>query len=277
MLPRFRLKNEIGSGSFGKVYKESWNGELVAVKILRDGLFDANDTHGHVQKFLDECKILQRLRHKNVVQLKEFIITHTSPPVLITELLDCDLVKYIGRLYPCKIPFPETVSIALDVAEGLAYLHQQNPPIIHRDLATKNVLLTSNKQAKIADLGIAKCFSSEQKMFSSPNCGTPAYAAPETFSTKQAQKVDYGVKIDIFSFGVVLMEVVNSSRPEIEPDMRFDKGLYIFFVSKQGVVKTKAKGSLLPTQAVCVTTHKGSLVKLCLISIVTRSSSHLVR
>ena len=241
MLPRFRLKNEIGSGSFGKVYKELWNGELVAVKILRDGLFDANDTHGHVQKFLDECKILQRLSHKNVVQLKEFIITHTSPPVLITELLDCDLVKYIGRLYPCKIPFPETVSIALDVAEGLAYLHQQNPPIIHRDLATKNVLLTSNKQAKIADLGIAKCFSSEQEMFSSPNCRTPAYAAPETFSTKQAQKVDYGVKIDIFSFGVVLMEVVNSSRPEIEPDMRFDKGLYIFFVSKR-----KRKGVCFP-------------------------------
>ena len=229
MLPRFRLKNEIGSGSFGKVYKESWNGELVAVKILRDGLFDSNDTHGHVQKFHDECKILQRLRHKNVVQLKEFIITHTSPPMLITELLDCDLVKYIGRLYPRKIPFPETVSIALDVAEGLAYLHRQKPPIVHRDLATKNVLLTRNKQAKIADLGIAKCFSLQEKMFSSPNCGTPAYAAPETFSTKQAQKVVYGVKIDIFSFGVMLMEVVNSTRPKMEPDWPFDKGLYIFF------------------------------------------------
>ena len=232
MLPRFRLKNEIGSGSFGKVYKESWNGELVAVKILRDGLFDANDTHGHVQKFLDECKILQRLSHKNVVQLKEFIITHTSPPVLITELLDCDLVKYIGSLHPCKIPFPETVSIALDVAEGLAYLHRQNPSIVHRDLATKNVLLTKNKQAKIADLGIAKCFSLQQKMFSSPNCGTPAYAAPETFSTKQAQKVVYGVEIDIFSFGVMLMEVVNSSRPKMEPDWPFDKGLYIFLCIK---------------------------------------------
>ena len=235
MLPRFGLKNEIGSGSFGKVYKESWNGELVAVKILRDGLFDSNDTHGHVQKFLDECKILQRLSHKNVVQLKEFIITHTLPPVLITELLDCDLVKYIGRLYPRKIPFPETVSIALDVAEGLAYLHRQKPPIVHRDLATKNVLLTRNKQAKIADLGIAKCFSLQQKMFSSPNCGTPAYAAPETFSTKQAQKVVYGVKIDIFSFGVVLMEVVNSSRPMIKPDWLFDKGLYIFFGIQESI------------------------------------------
>ena len=232
MLPRFRLKNEIGSGSFGKVYKESWNGELVALKILRDGLFDANDTHGHVQKFHDECKILQRLRHKNIVQLKEFIITHTSPPMLITELLDCDLVKYIGSLHPCKIPFPETVSIALDVAEGLAYLHRQNPPIVHRDLATKNVLLTKSKQAKIADLGIAKCFSLQQKMFSSPNCGTPAYAAPETFSTKQAQKVVYGVEIDIFSFGVMLMEVVNSSRPKMEPDWLFDKGLYIFLCIK---------------------------------------------
>ena len=229
MLPKFCLRKEIGSGSFGKVYKESWNGEPVAVKILKDGLFDANDTDGHVQKFHEECKILQRLRHKNVVQLKEFIITLTSPPVLITELLDCDLVKYIASLHPRKIPFPETVSIFLDVAEGLDYLHRQNPPIVHRDLATKNVLLTRNKQAKIADLGIAKCFSSQQTMFSSPNCGTPAYAAPETFSTKQAQKVIYGVKIDIFSFGVMLMEVVNSSRPQMEPYWPFDEGLYCWF------------------------------------------------
>ena len=114
-------------------------------------------------------------------------------------------------------------------SRGAGFLHQQNPPIVHRDLATKNVLLTRNKQAKIADLGIAKCFSLQQTMYSSPNCGTPAYAAPETLSTKQAQKVVYGVKIDIFSFGVMLMEVVNSSRPKMEPDWLFDKGLYIFF------------------------------------------------
>ena len=224
MLANFRLKNEIGSGSYGSVYKAQWKGELVAAKILHKRLFELHHTQGHVDKFHDECKILQELNHKNVVRLKEFVISHSSPPMLITELLECDLVKYIGELHPDKIPFPETVSIALDVAEGLVYLHQRNPPIVHRDLATKNVLLTKEKQAKIADLGLAKCFSREQRMLSSPNCGTPAYAAPETISTNP-QKVVYGVKIDIFSFGVMLMEVINSSRPKMEPDWPFESGL----------------------------------------------------
>ena len=116
------------------------------------------------------------------------------------------------------------------------------------------MLLTRNKQAKIADLGIAKCFSLQQKMFSSPNCGTPAYAAPETFSTKQAQKVVYGVKIDIFSFGVVLMEVVNSSRPEIEPDW-LDKGLYIFFCIKASSRQNESERGFASLEYVLFATH----------------------
>ena len=69
--------------------------------------------------------------------------------MLITELLDCDLREHIRDCHPGRIPYSETVSIMLDVAEGLAYLHQQNPPIVHRDLASKNILLTKEKQAKI--------------------------------------------------------------------------------------------------------------------------------
>lgn len=230
MLPNVRLRTEIGSGSFGKVYKAEWKGQPVAAKVLHDFLFESQDALGHVEKFQDECKILQRLQHRNVVQLLEFVISHSKPPMLITELLECDLGAYIGRLHPNKIPLPETVSIALDVAEGLAYLHQCNPPIVHRDLASKNVLLTKGKQAKIADLGLAKYFSRQQRMLASPIPGTPAYAAPETYAAKPGTaKVEYGVKIDIFSFGVMLMEVVNGSRPKMEPLWPFDSGLY--FVS----------------------------------------------
>ncbi|KAL9985802.1 hypothetical protein ACROYT_G008247 [Oculina patagonica] len=228
MIANFRREKEpIGSGSFGNVYKAKWNGRPVAAKELRGDLFEPHDRNGHVAKFEAECRILQRLQHKNVVQLLEFVISHSSPPVLITELLDRDLGSSIGLLYPEKIPFPKTVSIMLDVAEGLAYLHERNPPIVHRDLACKNVLLTEQRQAKIADLGLAKVFPrNKRKQYASPVPGTPAYAAPETYPTMacgnaSSPKVEYGVKIDIFSFGIMLMEVINGSRPVTETERPF--------------------------------------------------------
>ena len=104
---------------FGEVYRAKWNDRSVAVKVLHEHHF-LRDRDRQVERFQAECKILARLQHKNVVELLEFVICHSSPPVLITELLDCDLAKYITSLHPKKVPFPDAVSIMSDVAEGLA-------------------------------------------------------------------------------------------------------------------------------------------------------------
>lgn len=234
MIANFRRGDRIGTGSFGNVYKSEWNGRPVAAKELHEFLFEPQDPHGYVAKFEAECKILQRLDHKNVVKLLEFVISHSSPPMLITELMHRDLGSYIDSLHPGKIPFEQTVSIMLDVAEGLAYLHDCNPPIVHRDLACKNVLLTEQRQAKIADLGLAKVFPRNGRMHASPVPGTPVYAAPETYPVEASgnavrRQVQYGVKIDIFSFGVMLMEVINGSRPIVEPMFPYTTGLYSTF------------------------------------------------
>ncbi|PFX20191.1 LRR receptor-like serine/threonine-protein kinase FEI 1 [Stylophora pistillata] len=117
----------------------------------------------------------------------------------------------------------------LDVAEGLTYLHQQDPPIIHRDLASKNVLLTKKRQAKIADVGVAKMLSEGEQMYCSPVPGTPVYAAPETFvpgydprfAMLGGCRVEYDTKIDIFSFGITLMEVINGKLPSPQPCVPF--------------------------------------------------------
>ena len=227
MLDNLRLGTEIGSGAFGKVCRAEWNGKPVAVKTLHQYLFESSYPRGYVDNFEKGCRILQDLDHRNVIRLLKFNISDSSPPILITELLVCDLAHYIGRHHPDKIPLTETISIALDVAEGLIYLHHEcNPPIVHRDLATKNVLLTKEKQAKIADLGLAKCFPRNQSMHASPVPGTPAYAAPETYTEKPGtSQVEYSAKIDIFSFGVMLMEMINGSRPKMEPQWPFEKGL----------------------------------------------------
>ena len=227
-MANFRRVELLGSGSYGDVYKAEWKGQLVAAKVLHESLF----LNEYVSKFEEECRILRRLDHKNIVKVLAFEKSHSSPPVLITELLDRDLEKYVKSLCPEKIPFPETVSIMLDVAEGLAYLHGRDPPIVHRDLACKNVLLTGKRQAKIADLGLAKVFSpNERKQYASPVPGTQVYAAPETFppvayGNAPSPTVEYDAKIDIFSFGVMLMEVINGSSPITKPDSPFTKGLY---------------------------------------------------
>ena len=226
MQANYQLGAEIGCGSFGKVYKATLNKKPVAAKVLHDFLFHCQDRRASVDKFQEECRILQQLKHKNVVELVEFIISHSSPPILFTELLACDLGKYY-QIQRNKVPLPEIVSIMLDVAEGLAYLHHGcNPSIVHRDLASKNVLLTEDKQAKIADLGLAKFFSRDQKMLASPVPGTPTYAAPETYSPNwSSPKVEYSIKIDIFSFGVLMMELINGRYPKIEPERAFDSGM----------------------------------------------------
>ena len=223
MQANYELKTEIGRGSYGIVYEGTLDNKPVAVKELHKSLLCGII----IDKFREECELLRRLSHKNVVKVIQFNISHSSPPALITELLDCDLEKYITNLQPEKIPFPEVVSIMLDVAQGLHYLHFEcNPSIVHRDLAGKNILLTKTRQAKIADLGLAKFFSLKQGgMFASPVPGTPVYAAPETQwpphqetkDTATSTKVVYNEKIDIFSFGVVLMEAINGRNPKCDP------------------------------------------------------------
>ena len=235
------LGSEIGCGSYGRVYEARLGNKPVAVKVLHESLRDSKDFKLVVDKFRKECKLLQQLNHKNVVRLIQY---SSSRSLLITELLDCDLGKYITSLQPGKIPFPEVVSIMLDVAQGLHYLHYEcNPAIVHRDLASKNILLTKTRQAKIADVGMAKFFPRKQsKMFASPVPGTPLYLAPETWpqtteTTATLPNVVYNEKIDIFSFGVVLMEAINGREPKCYP-AAFDIGTYTIILIYCKIVRT---------------------------------------
>ena len=218
--PGVPLGTLIGSGSYGSVYETWWNGKPAAAKVFHEVDF--------VSKLFTEelsrlYRVLKRLKHKNVVQVLDLIIYDSSPPVLLTELLDCDLRTFIIRHIPNRIPFPDTVSTMLDVAEGLDYLHHQcNPPIIHRDISSTNILLSKQKQAKINDFGVATYEG--KTIFTTPVPGTPAYAAPETYPVDGGQ-IEYGAKIDIFSFGVVLMEVINGIPPQLA-SYPFERGLY---------------------------------------------------
>ena len=210
------LLTKIGEGSYTVVYKAVWKNRQVGAKKLRSCLTEKTDVK---QKFREEWELLSGLNHPNIVKYLTAVISESpmESTIIVTELLDQDLRRFImtSQTKP-KVTFRDTVSIMLDVAEGLNYLHQLPKPIVHRDLACKNILLTVTKQAKIADFGVAKCFPGGE-MAATGNPGTPATRAPETFGKSyfSREKQKYGTKADVFSFGVVVLEVIVVGHPSV--------------------------------------------------------------
>ncbi len=223
-----KLGYKISEGSYGEVFKAVWCGKQVAAKRIHpfffEGDYDGSIRAFFLEKFKSEWEILCSLKHDNIVQYYTMILSPVPETlIIVTELLECDLAEYIreSESKP-KVSFPHLVKIALDVAEGLRYLHSPKPPILHRDLASKNVLLTKSMHAKIADLGLAKAFP-HGAIYATAMPGTPVYAAPETYPKKfggrPCDKARYTEKIDIFSYGVLILEVIIGHIPErVLPD-----------------------------------------------------------
>ena len=159
---------------------------------------------------------MSKLCHQNLVQ---FLGVHYKPdsdlPILVMELLPMSLSNYLESEE--MIPNHIKNSILYDVSEGLQYLHTQSPPIIHRDLTANNVLLTSEKRAKIADFGVSRYFKVESgkdymKLTTCP--GTILYMPPESLTSKCKATHERFNKLDIFSFGVLILHVYTREWPQ---------------------------------------------------------------
>ena len=237
-----KLGDKIGDGSYAEVFKAEWCGKQVAAKRIRPIFFqgdhDGSFRAAFLEKFKSEWEILRSLQHDNIVQYYTVILPRApETPIIVTELLEFDLAKYLreSESKP-KVPFSEVVKIMLDVAKALHYLHSRNPPIAHRDLASKNVLLTKSMDAKIADLGLPKAFP-HGAMYATAMPGTPVYAAPETYlmfgGRPWGYKARYTEKIDIFSFGVLMLETIIGHLPQrILPDPVLKGNISIHFFGK---------------------------------------------
>ena len=204
---------EVGAGAFGNVVRLNFCGTLCAGKRLHTVLMEEGRTFR--EKFVDECRLLKNLRHPHIVQFLGICFLPSSDlPVLVMEFLPYNLHDLLEG-HP-NFPLPVKLSILKDIARGLLYLHSQVPPIVHRDLSARNVLLNAALTAKIADFGMARIINPlhlSRQLTTVPGSGV--YMPPETFQSESGDSIlDYSSKVDIFSFGVVLLFVITHEFPK---------------------------------------------------------------
>ena len=202
----FKLDNLIGEGGFGKVYKGRLsNGEIVAVKQL------SHDGHQGFQEFVTEVLMLSLLHHSNLVKLIGYC-TDGDQRLLVYEYMPKgSLEDHLFDLTRGKEPLSwnTRMKIAAGAARGLEYLHcKADPPVIYRDLKSANILLDNDFSPKLSDFGLAKLGPvGDNTHVSTRVMGTYGYCAPE-----YAMSGKLTLKSDIYSFGVVLLELITGRR-----------------------------------------------------------------
>ncbi|KAL5548108.1 hypothetical protein UlMin_003339 [Ulmus minor] len=198
----FSPANKIGLGGFGLVYKGNLlSGQEIAVKIL------SKDSVQGRKEFMNEVELISKLQHKNLVALLGCCI-QGGEKMLIYEYMPNKSLDYF--IFDHKrsnvLSWEKNFDIIMGIARGLLYIHQDSKlQIIHRDLKASNILLDINLNPKISDFGLARiCAGNENETRTRRVIGTYGYMSPE-----YAVEGKFSLKSDIFSFGVLLLEIVS--------------------------------------------------------------------
>ncbi|KAI8020424.1 Proline-rich receptor-like protein kinase PERK5 [Camellia lanceoleosa] len=207
----FSQANLLGQGGFGYVHKGVLsNGKEVAVKSLKVGSGQGE------REFQAEVEIISRVHHRHLVSLVGYCIAG-GQRMLVYEFVPNNTLEH--HLHGQGLPtmdWATRMRIALGSAKGLAYLHEDcHPRIIHRDIKTANILIDNNFEAMVADFGLAKLSSDNFTHVSTRVMGTFGYLAPEYASSGKLTE-----KSDVFSFGVMLLEIITARQP-VDPNSRY--------------------------------------------------------
>ncbi|KAJ9550439.1 hypothetical protein OSB04_014484 [Centaurea solstitialis] len=218
----FSENNSIGAGGYGMVYRGSLpNGELVAIKRAQHG-----SSQGGLE-FKTEIELLSRVHHKNVVGLIGFCFDHGEHMLVYEYIVNGNLKDSLLGRSGIRLDWMRRLKIAFGAGQGLQYLHDlANPPIIHRDIKTNNILLDARLVAKVADFGLSKPLSDGTHVTTQVK-GTMGYMDPEYYMTQQLTE-----KSDVYSFGIVMLELITARNP-------IDKGKYIVREVKETMNKSK--------------------------------------
>ncbi|XP_048327178.1 serine/threonine-protein kinase EDR1 [Ziziphus jujuba] len=196
------VETRVGIGFFGEVFRGTWNGTDVAIKVF----LEQDLTAENMEDFCNEISILSRLRHPNVIL---FLGACTKPPHLsmVTEYMEMGSLYYLIHLsgQKKKLSWRRRLKMLRDICRGLMCIHRMK--IVHRDLKSANCLVNKHWTVKVCDFGLSRIMT-ETPMRDSSSAGTPEWMAPELIRNEP-----FTEKCDIFSLGVVMWELCTLSRP----------------------------------------------------------------
>eukprot|EP01094_Clydonella_sp_ATCC50884_P018705 TRINITY_DN3506_c0_g1_i3.p1 TRINITY_DN3506_c0_g1~~TRINITY_DN3506_c0_g1_i3.p1 ORF type:complete len:405 (+),score=58.43 TRINITY_DN3506_c0_g1_i3:460-1674(+) len=188
------LLKRVGAGGFGDVWKGTWNGSVVAVKKMHQLA-----TEESLLEFSREASLLSVLRHPNIITFYGAACNEESL-FLVTEYAERGSLYDLLNSDQCALPYDRRLRMALDTAKGMHYLHSLDPKVIHRDLKSPNLLVMKDYRVKVTDFGTSKLLDN---MTMTNNVGSPLWSAPEVLRFSS-----YSEKADIYSFGIVLWELI---------------------------------------------------------------------
>lgn len=196
------LREQVGEGSCGTVYHGIWFGSDVAVKVFTNQEY----TTELLEDFRKEVAIMRRLRHPNVLLFMGAVYSprHLS---IVTEFLPRGSLFRLLHKNTQRMDWRRRLSMIIDVARGMNYLHHRNPPIVHRDLKSSNLLVDKNWTVKVGDFGLSR-MKHTTYLTSNSGKGTPQWMAPEVLRNELSNE-----KSDVYSFGVILWELATEQIP----------------------------------------------------------------
>ena len=218
-------RDELGRGAYGRVYAVKYCQTICAAKELHSILLEGvrqEEMQRTIESFMRECRQCSTLRHPNIIQfLGVYYPTGMGGanrmrlPVMVMEMMADSLTSFVDKH---KIPIHIKYSIVHDVSLGLYYLHNHDPPIVHRDLSPNNVLLTVHHVAKISDLGVAKVIKADSRKTMTKAPGNIDFMPPEALTRSPI----YGPPMDVFSFSGIILHTFNQQWPNPSEQVQFD-------------------------------------------------------
>ncbi|CAI0465848.1 unnamed protein product [Linum tenue] len=259
-LSKLDIKNQIARGTYGTVYKGTYDNQDVAVKVLdwgEDGMITVAEAASLRASFRQEVAVWHKLDHPNVTKFvgasmgtSDLKVAnkqsdgHTARAccVVVEYLPGGTLKQYLIRNRRKKLPYKVVIQLALDLSRGLSYLHSKK--IVHRDVKSENMLLDGQRNLKIADFGVARV-EAQNPSDMTGETGTLGYMAPEVLDGKP-----YNRRCDVYSFGICLWEIYCCDMPY--PDLSF-----------ADVTSAVVRNNLRPEIPRCCPSSLANIMKKC--------------
>ena len=227
-------ETKLGRGADATVYEVEWNGTLCAAKRLHEILLEDQSSGGVaklISNFEAECLTWSKLRHPGIVQFLGVHLDRSSRlPVLVMEKMDTSLRTYLEDHRKEEFSLHQKMFVLRQVAQAMAYLHNQNPPLVHHDLSPNNVLLNVvSFVTKVSDFGMSRAINPSALSRKSSIKGTQAFMPPEALHNPPR----YNETLDVFSFGNIIISTLTHEWPNPGPPTRYEGDMFVAITELQ--------------------------------------------